>query len=127
MPDELLFHVDGSVATRGVPITLAEAGLREREHLQEWVISNPQIVGEDVLIVTFEFDRWLPAATSKSRGRDRLDILGLDTGGTLVVVEVKRDAAPDTVEMQAIKYASMAAFHADDPCTSLPAPPGVDR
>jgi len=109
VPDELLFHVDGSTATRATPITLAEAGLREREHLQEWVLANPGIVGEDVLIVTFEFDRWLPAAKSQSKVRDRLDILGIDTAGTLVVAELKRDVAPDTVEMQAIKYASMAA------------------
>lgn len=109
MPDELLFHVNGSVATRAAPISLAEAGLREREHLQEWVLANPQILGEDVMIVTFEFDRWLPAAKSQAKVRDRLDILGLDTGGKLVVAELKRDVAPDTVEMQAVKYAAMAA------------------
>jgi len=103
VPDELLFHVDGSTATRATPITLTEAGLREREHLQEWVLANPEIVGEDVLIITFEFDRWLPTAKSQSKVRDRLDILGIDAAGTLVVAELKRDAAPDTVEMQAIK------------------------
>lgn len=109
MPDELLFYVDGSSAMRADPISLADAGLREREHLQEWVLANPQILGEDVIIVTFEFDRWLPAARSSGKVRDRLDILGIDTGGTLVVAELKRDIAPDTVEMQAIKYAAMAA------------------
>lgn len=109
MSDELLFQVEGSVATRAAPISLADAGLREREHLQEWVLANPEIVGDDVLIVTLEFDRWLPASRSAGRVRDRLDILGIDTGGTLVVAELKRDKAPDTVEMQAIKYASMAA------------------
>lgn len=109
MPDELLFHVEGSVATRGSPISLAEAGLTEREHLQQWVLANPEVLGDDVMIVTFEFDRWLPIAKSRAKVRDRLDILGLDTGGKLVVAELKRDAAPDTVEMQAIKYASMAA------------------
>ncbi len=109
MPDELLFHVDGSAARRATSISLADAGLREREHLQEWVLANPEIVGEDVLIVTFEFDRWLPSAKSQSRVRDRLDILGIDAAGTLVVAELKRDVAPDTVEMQALKYASMAA------------------
>lgn len=109
MPDELLFHVDGSAATRAAPISLADAGLREREHLQEWVLANPEIVGDDVMIITLEFDRWLPTGRSQVRVRDRLDILGLDTAGTLVVAELKRDVAPDTVEMQAIKYASMAA------------------
>jgi alkylated DNA nucleotide flippase Atl1 len=106
-PGELVFTVDGSEATPSTPITLAEAGLRERQDLQEWVIAHPEILGTDVLIVTFEFGRWW--ASDGSRERDRLDVLGIDTDGRLVVVELKRDKAPDTVEMQAIKYASMAS------------------
>jgi RecB family endonuclease NucS len=39
---------------------------------------------------------------------DRLDVLGLDRGGRLVVVELQRDRAPDTVTMQAINYAATA-------------------
>jgi hypothetical protein len=109
MPDELLFHVSGSTATAGERISLADAGLKEREHVQEWVLANSQILGDDVMIVTFEFDRWLSGAKSQAKVRDRLDILGIDTAGTIVVAELKRDVAPDTVEMQAIKYASMAA------------------
>jgi hypothetical protein len=41
--------------------------------------------------------------------RDRLDVLGLSETGHLVVAELKRDAAPDTVHMQAINYAAMAS------------------
>jgi hypothetical protein len=106
MSDELVFTVVGGEALAATPITLAEAGLREREHLQEWVLANPKILGGDVLIITSEFDRW------ESRGgaeRDRLDVLGLASDGHLVVAELKRDAAPDTVEMQAIKYAARAS------------------
>jgi hypothetical protein len=40
---------------------------------------------------------------------DRLDILGFHISGELVVAELKRDRAPDTVEMQAIKYAAMVS------------------
>jgi hypothetical protein len=36
-------------------------------------------------------------------------VLGLGDDGRLVVAELKRDQAPDTVEMQAIKYAAMAS------------------
>ncbi len=48
-------------------------GLRERADLQEWVIAHPEILDPDVLIVTFEFDRWMasavrgPARTSPHR------------------------------------------------------------
>ena len=111
--DEHVFTVAGARATRAYPISLADAGLKERAHLQEWVIAHPQVLGEDVLIVASEFGRW-----SDSDGRrawDRLDVLGLDSDGRLVVVELKRDAAPDTVDMQGLKYAALVSrMTADD-------------
>ena len=45
MADEFVFAIDGNNAVPAVPITLAEAGLKEREHLQEWVLKIPQILG----------------------------------------------------------------------------------
>ena len=108
----MVFTVDGDKAFAAESISLAEAGLREREHLQQWVLANPAILGKDVLVVTCEFDRW--SAKGGADPKDRLDVLGLDRDGRLVVAELKRDAAPDTVEMQAIKYAAMVSrFDAD--------------
>ncbi len=107
MSGERVFTVDGSTATPAVPISLAEAGLRERDDLQEWVLAHPEILGPEVKVVTFEFDRW--RASSGDRQLDRLDVLGMDPDGRLVVAELKRDKAPDTVEMQAIKYAALAS------------------
>ena len=106
MPDELVFTVDGAGAIAAAPVNLSEAGLREREHLQEWVVKNPQIVGSDALVITTEFDRWESRSGSE---RDRLDVLALDSSGHLVVTELKRDQAPDTVALQSIKYAAMAS------------------
>jgi hypothetical protein len=40
--------------------------------------------------------------------------LGIDGDGRLVVAELKRDQAPDTVEMQAIKYAAGASRFTED-------------
>jgi hypothetical protein len=111
MPDELLFNVQESRAVPATPISLAEAGLSERQHLQEWVLSHPEIIGDGVLVVTSEFDNWRSATGAE---RDRLDVLGIDREGRLVVAELKRDRAPDTVEMQAIKYAAMASRFTPD-------------
>lgn len=107
MPTELLFHVSGSGAQAAEPISLAEAGLTERADLQEWVLKNPQMLGENVRIVTFEFDRW--GTTRGENPRDRLDVLGLGADGRLVVAELKRDVAPDIIYSQALKYAAMAS------------------
>lgn len=107
MSSELVFSVDGSAATPAQPVSLAEAGLRERVDLQEWVIAHPQILGRAVLIVSVEFDQWRSAAGD--RERDRLDVLGLGDDGRLVVAELKRDRAPDTVQLQAVKYAALTS------------------
>ena len=78
--------------------------------------------------MTYEFDRWMSGSGSHG---DRLDLLGLDEDGRLVLAELKRDGAPDTVEMQAIKYAAyasrfkvetLAACHADYLRRTLGAP-----
>lgn len=107
MSGERVYSVLGSTAVPARAVTLAEAGLRERSDLQEWVIAHPEILGPGVLVVSVEFDRW--RAASGERERDRLDVLGLGEDGRLVVAELKRDKAPDTVEMQAVKYAALVS------------------
>jgi alkylated DNA nucleotide flippase Atl1 len=107
MSDEHLFHVEGDRAKPARSISLADAGLRERQHLQEWVVANPTMLGDEILIVTMEFDRWIHGAGSPTR--DRLDVLGIDPSGTLVVAELKRDDAGDSAELQALRYAAMVS------------------
>lgn len=106
-PQELVFTVKQAFATPAKPITLEQAGLKEVQHLQEWVIAHPEILGPNVLLVTAELGKWV--TTGGTKEADRLDVLGVDDDGTLVVGELKRGAAPDTVEMQALKYAAMAS------------------
>ena len=33
----------------------SDFGLRERDHLQEWLVKNPQSLGEDLLVIKKEF------------------------------------------------------------------------
>lgn len=100
MLNELVFTVDQAKPTRAVQITLAEAGLKERSHLQEWVLADPHILGTDTMIVTSEFASW--AGSDGAKDPDRLDVLGLLSDGRLMVAELKRGKAPQTVEMQAL-------------------------
>jgi len=81
---------------------LTQLDILEREHLEEWAIEEPRILGEDLLVITSEYAKFEDL-------RERLDILALDTDGKLVVIELKRDRADRTTDLQAIKYASYCA------------------
>jgi hypothetical protein len=84
-------------------ITFSEVGLREREHLQEWLATTPdalgQAIGEELLIIQKEFDGF-------DGTRERLDLLALDRSGQLVVIENKLDDSGRDVVWQALKYAA---------------------
>jgi hypothetical protein len=77
----------------------SELHFREREHLQEWIAKNPEVLGEDLLIIQKEFDGF-------SDTNERLDLLALDKEGNLVVIENKLDDTGRDVVWQALKYAS---------------------
>lgn len=113
MVEEQLYTVDGATAVPATRVSLTEAGLREREHLQEWILAHPEILGEDVLPVAFEFDRWVTSTGDATW--ERLDVLALDRTGRLVLAELKRDRAPNSVMTQALNYAAMVSrFNLDE-------------
>ena len=97
----MLFNIDREqkTAVRAVPISFAELRVRERYDLQEWVIACPELLGEDLLVITAEFDRF-------DHTSERLDVLALDEEGNLVIVELKRNAIGTHAELQAIRYAA---------------------
>ncbi len=74
-------------------------GLQERRDIQEWVAANPGILGDDLMIIGKEFSGF-------DRTNERLDLLAVDTGGKLVIIELKRDDTGADAHWQAIKYAS---------------------
>lgn len=79
--------------------TFSDLGFKEREHLQEWIAKNPDVLGEELLIIQKEFDGFTDT-------RERLDLLALDKQGALVVIENKLDDTGRDVTWQALKYAS---------------------
>lgn len=76
-----------------------ELGFRERENLQEWIAKNPEVLGEDLLIIQKEFDGF-------NDTNERLDLLALDKEGSLVIIENKLDDTGRDVVWQALKYTS---------------------
>lgn len=101
-----LFVVDGAAATAVAATGLIPEGLLEVAHLQEWVIAHPAVLGQSVMVVTAQYDRWTDEV-SGTPIRRRLDVLGLDTAGRLVVAELKRGKADQAVLAQVATYASL--------------------
>ena len=60
-----------------IPVTsFSTLNLKERFDIQEWIDSTPEILGEDLLVIAKELI--LPSGK-------RLDLLGIDRQGALVV------------------------------------------
>lgn len=93
--------IDGAPASVR-PGSLRDLGALEVRDLERWVIATPDLLGEELLIVTSQL-------AEVEHFRDRLDVLALDRAGRLVVIELKRDDAGRTVELQALKYAARVA------------------
>ncbi len=71
----------------------------ERQHIEKWIENYPEILGEDLLILTTEFDKF-------DKTNERLDLLAIDKNGELVVIELKRDDSGKYVDLQSLKYAA---------------------
>lgn len=79
--------------------TFKELRFGERNHLQEWIRKNPDILGEKLLIIQKEFSGF-------DDTRERLDLLAIDKSGNLVIIENKLDDSGRDVVWQSLKYAS---------------------
>ena len=78
---------------------LKSHNILERQDIEKWVENYPEVLGEELLILTTEYDRF-------DKTDERLDLLAIDKNGNLVVIELKRDDSGRTIELQAIKYAA---------------------
>jgi hypothetical protein len=79
-----------------------DLGFTERAHLQEWLANEPMVFREELLIIQKEFDGF-------DETNERLDLLALDKGGNLVIIENKLDDSGRDVVWQSLKYASYAS------------------
>ena len=102
MSDDIYLVGVGEAPQALRPVAFDSLGVDERRHLEEWVIANPKILGEPLLVVTPEFDRFDKSAR-------RLDVLALDKNGALVVVELKLDIGSTFADQQAIRYAAFCS------------------
>lgn len=88
--------------TRLKQCLFSELNFRERDNLQEWIAKNPDVLGEELLIIQKEYDGF-------NDTNERLDLLALDKEGNLVIIENKLDDTGRDVVWQALKYTSYCA------------------
>ena len=89
--------VDGKLVT--LESSLVNDGKKEKDDLEKWIKSNPEILGEDIVVIGEQ----VPTSSGP------LDFLGIDISGNTVIVELKRDKLPREALAQAIDYASDVA------------------
>lgn len=82
--------------------TFAEQGLLERKDLQALLKTRIEVIAPDTLVVAEEFGEW-------EDSRRRIDLLGIDKGANLVVMELKRTEDGGHMDLQAIRYAAMVS------------------
>ena len=73
--------------------------LEREDDLQRWIAEDPEIIGLETLVIGREVNT----------GFGRIDVLGLDQLGNLIVIECKRDRTPREVIAQLLDYGSWIA------------------
>jgi len=85
--------------------SFSNENLTEPQNIEIWIRKNPSILseveGEELIII---------GEQQASETKKRLDLLGVDKFGNIVIIELKRDLAEEMVENQAITYASSYVY-----------------
>ncbi len=97
-----LFKLSADELTPVARTSFASEALRERQDLQRLLRRQLALLGDDLLFVAEEYGAFQDS-------RRRIDLLGLDRRGRLVVIELKRTDDGGHMELQALRYAAMVS------------------
>src|SRR5690349_8486120 len=97
-----LFAIDGEKMIKQMPAAFGDLKILERDDLQRLLRQQPEVLGEDLKIISEEFGNW-------EDSKRRIDLLALDRSARLVVIEIKRTTDGGHMELQAIRYAAMVS------------------
>lgn len=83
-------------------------GILEKD-LQTAIKHNIAAISPDTLVIAEEFGGW-------DDSKRRIDLLGIDRDGNIVVIELKRDETGAHMELQALRYAAMVSTMTKESC-----------
>lgn len=98
-----IFRLEGGDISKAKLVIAQETNLELESHLEDWLQNSPWALAQEPIL-------WIGRQTSASVEESTIfpDLLGLDTEGNLVIVELKRDEAPREVVAQLLEYAAWA-------------------
>jgi hypothetical protein len=97
-----LFELSDNSIAGLVRVDFAALGLLERGDLQRLLRDHVNVIAPDTLVISEEFSSW-------DRSDRRIDLLGVDRQGRLVVIELKRTTDDSFADLQALRYAAMVS------------------
>ena len=97
-----IFEFNGEEFKTIEKTNFATEGILERKHIQAALKNKIEIVVPDCLVISEEFSDW-------SNSKRRIDLLGINKSGDVVVIELKRTETGEQMELQALRYASMVS------------------
>lgn len=86
----------------GIDTTFENERFYEKDDLQRLLAKQIEILSENILIISEEFCNW-------EDSKRRIDLLGIDSNGKIVVIELKRTITGGHMELQALRYAAMVS------------------
>ena len=97
-----IYRVSAGQAVPVAETSFQAEGILERRDLQSMFRESIGVLVPDALVLAEEFGDW-------EDSRRRVDLLCVDRGARLVVVELKRTEDGGHMELQAVRYASMVS------------------
>lgn len=97
----MLYRVVAEGGLLEVPATSVVNEQLLESDLENWIEREPAVLGEDLLVIGRQVDI--------DRGKHKMDLLALDLAANLVVIELKRELTGGDADLQALRYAAMAA------------------
>lgn len=97
-----LFELSSTAITGLDRADFSTLGILERGDLQRLLRDHVGVIAPETLVISEEFSSW-------DRSGRRIDLLGVDRQGRLVVIELKRTADDSLADLQAVRYAAMVS------------------
>jgi hypothetical protein len=97
-----LFELSDNAITGLQRADFATLGLLERGDLQRLLRDHVSVIAPETLVISEEFSSW-------DRSERRIDLLGVDRQGRLVIIELKRTTDDSLADLQALRYAAMVS------------------